>query len=158
MCRRWSSTGPCIRRSVAACSARAACAAWGQASVNAHTPWSPSPQPPLAPHRAQSMESNEAFWGSRSRELIQWDVPFKAVQRGTFASGDLQWFTEGKLNVSVNCIDRHLETKGDQVRLQGERGELATLCLEVHWGAGTTAAPNAHDGACVPRCNFCVPV
>ena len=63
----------------------------------------------------QSIHNSDAFWGAQARALLQWDAPFKRVQGGSFSKGDINWFAEGKLNVSVNCIDRHLETRGEQV-------------------------------------------
>jgi hypothetical protein len=63
----------------------------------------------------QSIHNSDAFWGAQARALLQWDAPFNRVQGGSFSKGDINWFAEGKLNVSVNCIDRHLETRGEQV-------------------------------------------
>ena len=42
---------------------------------------------------------------------------------GTFESGDYHWYTGGKLNVSYNCIDRHVQTKGNQTAILWESDE-----------------------------------
>ena len=64
----------------------------------------------------QSIDHSDAFWGEHAASMLHWDAPFTRVQGGTFAVGDVNWFAGGKLNVSVNCIDRHLATRGSQVR------------------------------------------
>ena len=65
----------------------------------------------------QSIETPEAFWAKQA-ERLHWFKRWTKVKSGNF-SGDIQvrWFEGGKLNASVNCIDRHLETKGDKIAL-----------------------------------------
>ncbi|KAK6359426.1 acetyl-CoA synthetase [Orbilia brochopaga] len=54
----------------------------------------------------QSIEDPEAFWGKLGNELLTWDTPFKTVLHGSLEFGDVSWFPEGRLNASVNCVDR----------------------------------------------------
>ncbi len=58
----------------------------------------------------RSIEDPESFWGEKARELLEWDSPFDEVGTGGFDELDYRWFEGGTLNVSVNCLDRHLRT------------------------------------------------
>lgn len=55
----------------------------------------------------RSVDSPDEFWGEEARQRLQWMVPFETVARGSFATGDVAWFPDGQMNVSVNCLDRH---------------------------------------------------
>ena len=69
----------------------------------------------------------EAFWAERAREL-EWITPFKNVLEGGFPSP--KWFSDGTLNVSANCLDRHVRAgRGDRVAFlwEGEPGDTRTL-------------------------------
>ena len=67
---------------------------------------------------ARSLEDNEAFWAEQAQR-IDWMKPFTKVKDVSFAKDDLhiRWFYDGTLNVCYNCVDRHVETKGDDVAL-----------------------------------------
>jgi acetyl-CoA synthetase len=67
---------------------------------------------------AQSVNDNEAFWAEQAKR-VDWIKPFTQVKDVSFAKDDLhiRWFYDGTLNVCYNCVDRHLETKGDDVAL-----------------------------------------
>lgn len=67
----------------------------------------------------RSIEDSDAFWAEQAREHLSWFSPFTRVSGGDFLSGDVHWFDNGKLNVSYNCIDRHLEA--------GRGGDVAIL-------------------------------
>ncbi|GAM24359.1 hypothetical protein SAMD00019534_075340 [Acytostelium subglobosum LB1] len=62
----------------------------------------------------QSIDNPTEFWGTHANQLISWFQPYSTVMSGNFINGDISWFHNGKLNVSYNCIDRHLETKRDK--------------------------------------------
>src|SRR4051795_6308021 len=67
----------------------------------------------------------EGFWAEQARELLDWDVEPKQVLDDANAPF-YKWFEDGKLNVSYNCLDRHVEAgKGDKVAFhwRGEEGE-----------------------------------
>ena len=55
----------------------------------------------------ESIESPEQFWGKIAARL-NWIKPWKEVSDYDFNNGNIKWFKDGKLNVSYNCIDRHI--------------------------------------------------
>lgn len=65
----------------------------------------------------QSVKDPEGFWGEVAKR-IDWFKPFTKVKDGGF-TGDIKvkWFVDGKLNISYNCLDRHLAKRGDQVAI-----------------------------------------
>ena len=67
---------------------------------------------------AASMNDPEAFWAEHGKR-IDWIKPYTKVKNTSFAPGniDIRWFEDGTLNVSANCIDRHLATRGDQTAI-----------------------------------------
>lgn len=67
---------------------------------------------------AASIKDPEGFW-SEQAQRIDWIKPFTKVKNVSFAPGDvsIKWFEDGTLNVSANCIDRHLATRGDQTAI-----------------------------------------
>ncbi|MGJ8586852.1 MAG: acetate--CoA ligase [Yoonia sp.] len=67
---------------------------------------------------AESINDPEAFWGEHGKR-IDWIKPYTRVKNTSFAPGavDIKWYEDGTLNVSANCIDRHLETRGDQTAI-----------------------------------------
>ena len=68
----------------------------------------------------RSIEDPDGFWADQANEFLDWMKPWGKVQEFDFNKGDIRWFEGGKLNVSYNCLDRHLETRGDQVALLWE--------------------------------------
>ena len=66
---------------------------------------------------AQSITEPERFWAEQAKEFLTWFKPWDKVQTGNFKEGNIRWFEGGKLNVSYNCLDRHLETRGDKVAI-----------------------------------------
>ena len=67
---------------------------------------------------AASLADPESFWAEQG-ERLDWITPFKKVKNTTFehASVSIKWYEDGELNVSTNCIDRHLESRGDQTAI-----------------------------------------
>ena len=65
-----------------------------------------------------SIEQPEEFWGEQAEKFLDWSKPWDKVLDWSY-EGDVQikWFEGGKLNVAYNCIDRHLETRGDQTAI-----------------------------------------
>ncbi|WP_280553169.1 acetate--CoA ligase [Halomonas sp. 25-S5] len=63
----------------------------------------------------QSVDDPKGFWGEQAKRLDWFKVPTK-IKHTSFDSHnvDIRWFEDGTLNASVNCLDRHLETRGDQ--------------------------------------------
>jgi len=66
---------------------------------------------------AQSIENPDEFWAEQAEQFIDWFKPFDVVQEWDFHKAEIAWFKGGKLNVSYNCLDRHLETRGDQTAI-----------------------------------------
>lgn len=65
----------------------------------------------------QSVEQPAVFWEQQAREFLSWDNEWQSVCEYDLAKGEARWFEGGQLNVSVNCIDRHLATRGDQTAI-----------------------------------------
>ena len=68
----------------------------------------------------ESIENPEDFWAEQAK-CIDWFTPFSkgSIKKVNFSKTNLEikWFYDGKLNVSYNCIDRHLEKKGDKTAI-----------------------------------------
>ncbi|MGB2130627.1 MAG: acetate--CoA ligase [Marinobacterium sp.] len=66
----------------------------------------------------QSINDPDAFWGEQGKRL-DWFKPYTKVKNTSFDPHNVsvKWFEDGELNVSHNCLDRHLETRGDQVAI-----------------------------------------
>jgi acetyl-CoA synthetase len=75
---------------------------------------------------AQSVSDPEGFWREQAN-AIDWIKPFTKVRDVSYSADDLhiKWFEDGTLNVSANCIDRHLETRGDQTAIIWEGDDPA---------------------------------
>ncbi len=67
---------------------------------------------------AASVSDPETFWGEHGKR-IDWIKPYSKVKDVNFGSGEvsIKWFEDGTLNVSANCIDRHLGIRGDQTAI-----------------------------------------
>jgi len=68
----------------------------------------------------QSLEAPDEFWAEQAEANLDWFEKWHTVSSGDFHKADIKWFEGGKLNVSYNCIDRHLGTKADQVAIVWE--------------------------------------
>ena len=75
---------------------------------------------------AQSVEDPDGFWGEHGKRLT-WMKPYSKVKNTSYDPHNvsIKWFEDGTLNVSANCIDRHLETRGDQVAIIWEGDDPA---------------------------------
>jgi acetyl-CoA synthetase len=74
----------------------------------------------------ESIESPATFWPRMANEFLTWDTPFSSVHEGDLAKGQARWFGGGKLNVSVNCLDRHLPQRAQQTAILWEGDEPGT--------------------------------
>ena len=70
---------------------------------------------------AESVRDPEGFW-KRTAQRLDWIKPFSKVKDVSFAADDLhvRWFEDGQLNLSANCLDRHLQTRGDKTAILWE--------------------------------------
>ena len=62
-----------------------------------------------------SIDDPENFWSSQAEEYLDWNTKWTQVKEANLTKGDISWFKGGKLNVSANCIDRHLAENGNKV-------------------------------------------
>jgi len=63
----------------------------------------------------RSLDDPEGFWGEQAKAHVSWFAPWDTVMEADFHRARIAWFAGGKLNACYNCIDRHLETRGQQV-------------------------------------------
>jgi len=73
----------------------------------------------------QSINDPEAFWAEQAAKFLDWHQPWQQVMQYDYPKGVIQWFLGGKLNVTVNCLDRHLEKRGDQLAIIWEGDDPA---------------------------------
>jgi acetyl-CoA synthetase len=66
---------------------------------------------------ARSLSEPDAFWAEQAEAFVSWERKWDAVSSFDFHSADIRWFEGARLNVSANCLDRHLETRGDQTAI-----------------------------------------
>ena len=66
----------------------------------------------------QSVVNPDGFWREQAKRL-DWIKPFTTVKQTSFDDHhvDIKWFADGTLNVSYNCLDRHLAERGDQIAI-----------------------------------------
>lgn len=72
---------------------------------------------------AESVRNPEKFWAAQATNF-KWIAPYTKVVHVDLLNGHNQWFVEGKLNITINCLDRHLETRGDQVAILWEPNDI----------------------------------
>ncbi len=65
----------------------------------------------------QSIDDPDTFWAEQAEAFITWYKPWDKVLEWDFNDPDIKWFQGGKLNVSYNCLDRHLDSRGDQTAI-----------------------------------------
>ncbi len=71
-----------------------------------------------------SVEAPEAFWAELASTFF-WRRKWHTVLKNDFIGPDVQWFIGGKLNITENCLDRHIATRGDQVAILWEANDPA---------------------------------
>ena len=65
----------------------------------------------------QSINNPEQFWEHQARNYLSWEQEWKSVKDSDLVKGEISWFKGGKLNASVNCIDRHLEKNAEKIAI-----------------------------------------
>jgi acetyl-CoA synthetase len=65
----------------------------------------------------RSVDDPEGFWAEQANQFVSWFKPWDKVLDWDFTKGHIRWFDGAKLNVSYNCLDRHLATRGDQIAI-----------------------------------------
>ena len=72
-----------------------------------------------------SITDTDGFWAEQAEQFVSWFERWDRVQDWDFAKGKIRWFEGAKLNASYNCLDRHLDTRGDQVAIIWESDDPA---------------------------------
>lgn len=65
----------------------------------------------------QSINAPDSFWAEQAKTFLTWQQPWSQVTKSDLKKGEVAWFVDGKLNVSVNCIDRHLPARANQTAI-----------------------------------------
>ncbi len=73
----------------------------------------------------ESIEDSDNFWARMAEQQVTWFKKWDKVQEWKYSKDEVfvKWFIGGKLNISYNCLDRHLEKRGDQVAIIWEGNE-----------------------------------
>ncbi len=74
---------------------------------------------------AQSVENPDAFWSEQAEKHIDWFSPWEQVQEWDYNKAEIAWFKGAKVNMAYNCLDRHLEKRGDQTAIIWEGDDPA---------------------------------
>ena len=73
----------------------------------------------------QSIEEPDVFWADQAKTFLDWYQPWHTVSDADLPNGNIRWFDGGELNVSVNCIDRHLPSRANQTAIIWEGDDPA---------------------------------
>ncbi len=65
----------------------------------------------------QSISDPDSFWAEQAESFLTWDQPWQTIRAFDFAQGQASWFSGAKLNVTTNCIDRHLPARAEQTAI-----------------------------------------
>ena len=65
----------------------------------------------------RSIENPEEFWSEQAEKYLTYTKKWDQVMSYDYVTGAIAWFSGAKLNATVNCIDRHLEARGDQIAI-----------------------------------------
>ena len=79
-----------------------------------------------------SVEDPEGFWAEQA-STFQWRKKWDKVLEWDFKGPDVKWFVGGKLNITENCLDRHLETRGDQTAIIFEPNDAEQPAREISY-------------------------
>lgn len=71
----------------------------------------------------QSLEEADKYWNEVSKQYV-WNKPHQKVTSGDFSDLEIKWFEGAKLNITENCLDRHLKTRGDKVAVIWEGNDV----------------------------------
>ncbi len=72
---------------------------------------------------AESIQNPAAFWANQA-SAFQWSSAWNKVYEADLSGGLNKWFLDGKLNITVNCLDRHLVTRGHQIAILWEPNDI----------------------------------
>ena len=75
----------------------------------------------------QSIEQPDDFWAEQADNFLHWFKKWDTVSDCDFNKGHIRWFEGGQLNAAYNCLDRHLESKGDKIALIWESDDASEV-------------------------------
>jgi len=81
----------------------------------------------------QSIENPEEFWGTLAAENFFWRKKWDSVLEGTLQDTNVKWFNNAELNITENCIDRHLELNGDKTAIIWEPNNPAEAAQHISY-------------------------
>ena len=87
-------------------------------------------------------ENYEKFWAELARELIIWKKPFTKTLNDSNAPF-YKWFEDGELNVSYNCLDKHLTTQPNKTAIADVGQSTCGGCCQVECGSAQALEPTA---------------
>ena len=78
----------------------------------------------------ESLNNPKEFWSKQANSYLEWISPWETVYQSNFKKGEVSWFKGGKINATINCIDRHLKNRSDQTAIIWE-GDDPSLSKEI---------------------------
>ena len=78
----------------------------------------------------KSIDHPEVFW-SKKADTFTWKKKWDKVLKWEFDTPQVEWFIGGQLNITENCLDRHLETKGDHIALLWEPNDPSEETVRI---------------------------
>jgi len=77
----------------------------------------------------RSIDDPHGFWGEQAGHFVDWFEPWHTVSNCDYSEAKIRWYEGGKLNVSYNCLDRHLEQHGDRTAIiwEGDHPDVHSL-------------------------------
>ena len=78
----------------------------------------------------ESLNNPKEFWSKQADSYLEWISPWETVYQSNFKKGEVSWFKGGKINATINCIDRHLKNRSDQTAIIWE-GDDPSLSKEI---------------------------
>ena len=73
----------------------------------------------------RSIEDPDGFWAEQAAAFISWEKPWDTVSSFDFKTAEIRWFEGARLNATYNCLDRHLDKRGDQTAIIWEGDDPA---------------------------------
>ena len=78
----------------------------------------------------ESIENPENFWAQQASEFV-WKRKWDNVLKWNFEEPRVEWFVGGELNITENCLDRHLHTQGNQIAFYWEPNDPAEKAVQI---------------------------
>ena len=80
----------------------------------------------------KSIDSPEEFWSEKA-ESFTWKKKWEKVLKWEFQTPKVEWFVGGQLNITENCLDRHLETRGEKIGILWETNDPNEAVSYTHF-------------------------